>query len=108
MKIYSRASKMAECKGIIIADTKMEFGLIDDQLILIDELLTPDASRFWPKEKYKIGEDQESFDKQFVRDYLIAVGWNMQPPAPLLPETIVAKTSEKYVMAYELLTGRTF
>ncbi len=108
LKIYSKASKMAEANGIIIADTKMEFGLIDDQLILIDELLTPDASRFWTKEKYKVGEDQASFDKQYVRDYLTDLGWNRQPPAPQLPEHIVAETSRKYVMAYELLTGRKF
>jgi phosphoribosylaminoimidazole-succinocarboxamide synthase len=108
LKIYSKASKMAEANGIIIADTKMEFGLIDDQLILIDELLTPDASRFWAKEKYKVGEDQASFDKQYVRDYLTDLGWNRQPPAPQLPEHVVAETSRKYVMAYELLTGREF
>ncbi len=108
LKIYSKASKMAEANDIIIADTKMEFGLIDEQLILIDELLTPDASRFWDKEKYKIGEDQESFDKQYVRDYLTDLGWNRKPPAPQLPENIIAETSKKYVMAYELLTGRRF
>lgn len=108
LKIYSKASKMAEAHGIIIADTKMEFGLIDEQLILIDELLTPDASRFWTKEKYKVGEDQESFDKQYVRDYLTDLGWNKKAPAPQLPDNIVAETSKKYVMAYELLTGRKF
>jgi phosphoribosylaminoimidazole-succinocarboxamide synthase len=108
LKIYSKASKMADANGIIVADTKMEFGLIDEQLILIDELLTPDASRFWAKEKYRIGEDQESFDKQYVRDYLIDLGWNKKPPAPQLPENIITETSKRYVMAFELLTGRKF
>ena len=108
LKIYRKASKMADANGIIVADTKMEFGLIDEQLILIDELLTPDASRFWAKEKYRIGEDQESFDKQYVRDYLIDLGWNRKPPAPQLPENIITETSKRYVMAFELLTGREF
>lgn len=108
LKIYRKASKMADANGIIVADTKMEFGLIDEQLILIDELLTPDASRFWAKEKYRIGEDQESFDKQYVRDYLIDLGWNRKPPAPQLPENIITETSKRYVMAFELLTGRKF
>ena len=108
LKIYRKASKMADANGIIVADTKMEFGLIDEQLILIDELLTPDASRFWAKEKYRIGEDQESFDKQYVRDYLINLGWNRKPPAPQLPENIITETSKRYVMAFELLTGRKF
>lgn len=108
LKIYRKASKMADANGIIVADTKMEFGLIDEQLILIDELLTPDASRFWAKEKYRIGEDQENFDKQYVRDYLIDLGWNRKPPAPQLPENIITETSKRYVMAFELLTGRKF
>ena len=108
LKIYRKASKMADANGIIVADTKMEFGLIDEQLILIDELLTPDASRFWAKEKYRIGEDQESFDKQYVRDYLMDLGWNRKPPAPQLPENIITETSKRYVMAFELLTGRKF
>ncbi|MEN6317627.1 MAG: phosphoribosylaminoimidazolesuccinocarboxamide synthase [Syntrophaceae bacterium] len=94
--IYNRASKIAEEAGIIIADTKMEFGLIKDKLILIDELLTPDSSRFWPKEDYKEGRPQKSFDKQFLRDYLISIRWNQKPPAPELPEEIIKNTREKY------------
>ncbi len=103
--IYRRAQKLAESKGIIIADTKMEFGLKDGKLMLIDELLTPDSSRFWPSASYKPGSSQPSFDKQFVRDYLISIKWNKQPPAPDLPEDIVQTTSQKYLEAYERLTG---
>jgi phosphoribosylaminoimidazole-succinocarboxamide synthase len=108
LKIYEEACRKAESKGIIIADTKFEFGLCDDELMLIDELLTPDSSRFWPSEKYKVGQDQPSFDKQFVRDYLISIGWNKQPPAPVLPDDVVIQTSLKYIEAYEKLTGRKF
>ena len=108
LKIYNRAVGMAEAKGIIVADTKMEFGLIDDKVIIIDELLTPDSSRFWAEEEYRIGENQKSFDKQFVRDYLISIGWDKKPPAPKLPENVVIGTSKKYIKAYELLTGRRF
>jgi phosphoribosylaminoimidazole-succinocarboxamide synthase len=108
MKIYTKASKRAEENGIIVADTKLEFGTINDELILIDELLTPDSSRFWPLDTYKIGEDQFSFDKQYVRDYLISIKWNKQPPAPTLPLNVIAETSKKYIEAYERLTGRKF
>ncbi len=108
LKIYERASKKAEVNDIIVADTKMEFGILDNELVLIDELLTPDSSRFWPKEKYEVGKSQLSFDKQFVRDYLLSIGWNKQPPAPELPEHVVLETSKKYVEAYERLTGRKF
>lgn len=108
LRIYRRASKKAEANSIIIADTKLEFGFCDDELILIDELLTPDSSRFWPVDKYKIGGSQFSFDKQDVRDYLESIGWNKQPPAPILPEHIVLETSKKYIEAYERLTGREF
>jgi len=108
LKIYERASKKAEANGIIIADTKLEFGFCGDELILIDELLTPDSSRFWPVENYKVGENQFSFDKQFVRDYLESIRWNKQPPAPTLPEHVVLETSKKYIEAYERLTGRKF
>jgi phosphoribosylaminoimidazole-succinocarboxamide synthase len=108
MKIYAKASKRAEENGIIVADTKLEFGTIDDELILIDELLTPDSSRFWPLDTYKIGEDQFSFDKQYVRDYLISIKWSKQPPGPTLPLNVIAETSEKYIEAYERLTGRKF
>jgi len=107
-KIYDLGSGKAESNGILIADTKFEFGIFEDEVILIDELLTPDSSRFWPKERYLVGKDQFSFDKQHVRDYLISIGWNRQPPAPRLPESIVLETSRKYIEAYERLTGRKF
>jgi phosphoribosylaminoimidazole-succinocarboxamide synthase len=96
VRIYERAAKLAESKGIIIADTKFEFGLLDDEVILIDELLTPDSSRFWSKADYRPGVSQKSFDKQFVRDYLKGIQWDMEPPAPPLPGDIVEKTAEKY------------
>ena len=96
LAIYERAVAIADRAGIIIADTKMEFGLLDGKLILIDELLTPDSSRFWPKDDYEAGRTQKSFDKQFLRDYLLSIGWNQKPPAPELPAEIVAKTGEKY------------
>jgi len=106
--IYSRAASIAEQKGIIIADTKMEFGIDDKgELILIDELLTPDSSRFWPKDKYKPGKGQESFDKQFVRDYLDSIGFNRKPPAPRLPEDVIFKTSSLYLEALKRLSGKT-
>lgn len=106
IKIYSEARKYAEERGIIIADTKFEFGISDGKLLLIDELLTPDSSRFWPMDEYKPGGPQKSFDKQFVRDYLISINFNRKPPAPELPEEIVRKTSEKYLEAYRRLTGQ--
>jgi phosphoribosylaminoimidazole-succinocarboxamide synthase len=106
IRIYERAAKSAESKGIIIADTKFEFGLIDNDVILIDELLTPDSSRFWSKADYRAGVSQKSFDKQFVRDYLKGIKWDMEPPAPPLPGDIVEKTAEKYRQAYERLTGK--
>ncbi len=104
--IYRQAREVAEMKGIIIADTKMEFGIKDQKLILIDELLTPDSSRFWPKDEYRSGGPQKSFDKQFLRDYLLSIRWDKNPPAPQLPEEIVQKTREKYLEAYERLVGR--
>ena len=94
--IYERAAGIAAAAGIIIADTKMEFGLLDGQLILIDELLTPDSSRFWPKDDYAEGRPQKSFDKQFLRDYLLSIGWTQTPPAPELPAEIIEKTGDKY------------
>jgi len=106
LEIYTRAARYAETKGIIIADTKFEFGFVDDQLVLGDEVLTPDSSRFWPAETYKPGGAQFSFDKQYVRDYLESIHWNKQPPAPPLPEEVAAKTGEKYREAYRILTGR--
>jgi phosphoribosylaminoimidazole-succinocarboxamide synthase len=108
MKIYAKASRQAEANGIIVADTKLEFGTLDNQLVLIDELLTPDSSRFWPLDKYKPGENQLSFDKQYVRDYLLSIKWNKQPPAPSLPPQVIMETSKKYIEAYERLTGRKF
>jgi len=105
IRIYIEARKVAETKGIIIADTKMEFGLKDGELILIDELLTPDSSRFWPADKYEIGRGQPSFDKQFLRDYLSSLDWDKTPPPPTLPQEIIRKTSEKYQEALRLLTN---
>ena len=107
LKIYSTAREYARQRGIIIADTKFEFGLFDGQLILIDEVLTPDSSRFWPADQYQPGRGQPSFDKQFVRDYLETLSWNKTPPAPALPAEVVAKTQAKYLEAYAWLTGRT-
>ena len=101
-----RASDYAAKRGVIIADTKFEFGRHDGKIILIDEVLTPDSSRFWPADGWTPGKVQLSFDKQFVRDYLEACGWDKEPPAPELPENVVAKTREKYVEAYKLLTGK--
>jgi len=96
VSVYERAVAVADAAGIIIADTKMEFGLLDGELLLIDELLTPDSSRFWPKEDYREGRAQKSFDKQFLRDYLLSLKWDQKPPAPELPAEIIAKTAEKY------------
>ena len=106
LAIYARAAQYAENKGIIIADTKFEFGFVGGELVLGDEVLTPDSSRFWPAETYRPGGAQFSFDKQFVRDYLESIRWNKQPPAPELPEEVAAKTGEKYRQAYKALTGR--
>jgi len=107
LTIYLKAAEKAERKGIIIADTKFEFGHKDGKLFLIDEALTPDSSRFWPKESYEPGGPQKSYDKQYVRDYLEGIKWNKEPPAPKLPEDVVEQTSRKYVEAYERLTGKT-
>jgi phosphoribosylaminoimidazole-succinocarboxamide synthase len=106
MAIYKKARDFAEARGILIADTKMEFGVEAKKLILIDELLTPDSSRFWPKDEYQPGGPQKSFDKQFLRDYLLSIRWDKNPPAPPLPEEIVNKTREKYLEAYERLVGK--
>lgn len=105
LKLYKRAQDIAEKRGIIIADTKFEFGLREGELFLIDELLTPDSSRFWPKEDYEPGRPQKSFDKQFVRDYLLSLDWDKRPPAPELPADVIKKTREKYHEALERLTG---
>src|SRR3989440_1458500 len=112
LKIYSEGVAYAETLGIIIADTKFEFGVLpgsgrpEDRIILIDEVLTPDSSRFWPQAGYRPGGPQPSFDKQFVRDYLESINWNKQPPGPTLPDEIVQKTREKYLEAFSRLTGR--
>jgi len=106
LKIYNFARDYARQRGIIIADTKFEFGLMDGDLILIDEVLTPDSSRFWPADQYQPGKNQPSFDKQFVRDYLETLDWNKMPPGPMLPAEVVAKSQGKYFEAYERLTGK--
>ena len=113
LRLYAEGAAHAASRGIIVADTKFEFGLLpedgrraEDRLILIDEVMTPDSSRFWPLEGYKAGGPQPSFDKQFVRDYLERIRWNKQPPVPTLPDDVVARTREKYVEAFERLTGR--
>jgi phosphoribosylaminoimidazole-succinocarboxamide synthase len=108
VSLYSAARDHAAKRGIIIADTKFEFGLIDGVVTLVDEVLTPDSSRFWPAAAYVPGHGQASFDKQYVRDWLEATGWDKTPPPPALPADVIAKTSETYIKAYELITGRTF
>ena len=105
LRIYKRAAEYARSRGIIIADTKFEFGLYEGRVIWIDEALTPDSSRFWPADQYAVGKNPPSFDKQFVRDWLESTGWNKTPPAPELPPDVVAKTREKYIAAYRQLTG---
>jgi phosphoribosylaminoimidazole-succinocarboxamide synthase len=105
LSIYERGVDLADASGILIADTKLEFGLVGGEVILIDEVLTPDSSRFWPKDTYVAGQPQPSFDKQFVRDYLDQIGWNRQPPVPTLPDEVVLRTREKYLEAYSRLTG---
>ncbi len=106
LTIYNKAAGYARSKGIIIADTKFEFGVVDGQIILADEVLTPDSSRFWPAETYSPGGAQPSYDKQFVRDYLESIHWNKQPPAPALPADVALRTSEKYKEAYRTLSGK--
>jgi phosphoribosylaminoimidazole-succinocarboxamide synthase len=106
LAIYNKASDYAREKGLIIADTKFEFGRTSLGITLADEVLTPDSSRFWPADKYQPGKAQESFDKQYVRDYLEEIAWNKQPPAPSLPHDVARRTSQKYLEAYRELTGR--
>ena len=108
LEIFRKASAYAETKGLILADTKFEWGLADGKIILIDEVLTPDSSRFWPADKYEAGRDQESFDKQFVRNYLEEINFDKSGPGVELPPDIVQKTSAKYIDAYERLTGQKF
>lgn len=106
LALYQKAARYAESKGIIIADTKFEFGKNGDEIILIDEVLTPDSSRFWPQDEYRAGSPQKSFDKQFARDYLEGLDWDKTPPAPVLPDEIVQKTREKYLEAFRRLVGK--
>jgi phosphoribosylaminoimidazole-succinocarboxamide synthase len=103
---FDKASRHAESRGLILADTKFEFGLIDDEIVLADEVLTPDSSRYWPADGYAPGGPQPSFDKQYVRDYLESIKWNKQAPAPGLPDNVVARTREKYLEAFYLISGR--
>ncbi len=107
LAIYRRGAEIAEARGIIIADTKFEFGLVGDRLLLIDEVLTPDSSRFWPQDAYAPGGPQQSFDKQFLRDYLTSIGWDKKPPAPKLPDDVIEGTCSRYQEAYRRITGRT-
>ena len=106
LRIYDSAAAYAETRGIILADTKFEFGFVDNQLVLGDEILTPDSSRFWPRVSYKPGGAQPSYDKQFVRDYLESITWNKQPPGPVLPAEVIEHTANKYKEAYRVLTGK--
>ncbi|MCX8174999.1 MAG: phosphoribosylaminoimidazolesuccinocarboxamide synthase [Candidatus Micrarchaeota archaeon] len=108
LRIYTTAAEYAAKRGVILADTKFEFGLYDGKIILIDEVLTPDSSRYWPADRYEVGKNQPSYDKQYVRDYLEGIGWDKKPPAPRLPPEVVAKTTEKYIEAYEKITGKKF
>jgi len=106
LSIYRRARKLLKSKGIILSDTKLEFGILKKEIILIDELLTPDSSRFWLEKNYEPGHSQISFDKQFLRDYLKSINWDKTPPAPTLPSSIIKKTSERYLKAYQMITGK--
>ena len=106
LAIYQRAARYAETRGIVIADTKFEFGFAGDRLVLADEVLTPDSSRFWPRDSYQPGGPQPSFDKQYVRDYLESIRWDKRPPAPALPPEVIERTSEKYREAYRVLAGK--
>jgi phosphoribosylaminoimidazole-succinocarboxamide synthase len=106
--IYKYGCEIASARGILLADTKFEFGTVDDELLLIDEILTPDSSRFWPADEYEPGTSPPSFDKQFVRQYLLETGWDQTPPPPPLPEKVVEGTRSRYIEAYEQLTEQSF
>lgn len=108
MELYRRGAEVAEQRGVILADTKFEFGLIDGEVVLIDEAMTPDSSRFWPQDRYHPGGSQPSFDKQYLRDWLDSTGWNHSPPPPQLPDDVVVNTRSKYIEAFERLTGASF
>jgi phosphoribosylaminoimidazole-succinocarboxamide synthase len=108
LRVYEFGAELAASRGLILADTKLEFGTIDDQLLVIDEMLTPDSSRYWPADEYTVGGSPPSFDKQYVRDHYLSIGWNREPPAPPLPGPVIEATRSKYVEAYELVTGASF
>jgi phosphoribosylaminoimidazole-succinocarboxamide synthase len=108
LRVYEFGAELAATRGLVLADTKLEFGVVDDELLVIDEMLTPDSSRYWPAEDYRVGTSPPSFDKQYVRDHYLSIGWDKEPPAPRLPEPVIAATRSKYVEAYELVTGRSF
>jgi phosphoribosylaminoimidazole-succinocarboxamide synthase len=108
LRIYGFAAAHAAAQGVILADTKLEFGTVDDELLVIDEMMTPDSSRYWPAEQYDVGGSPPSFDKQFVRDHYLGLGWDQRPPAPPLPQSVIDGTRARYVEAYELITGRSF
>jgi phosphoribosylaminoimidazole-succinocarboxamide synthase len=108
LRVYGSGAALAESRGIILADTKLEFGTLDGKLLVIDEMLTPDSSRYWPAEEYRVGTSPPSFDKQFARDYYLGTDWDQKPPAPRLPASVVEGTRSRYIEAYELLTGRSF
>jgi phosphoribosylaminoimidazole-succinocarboxamide synthase len=108
LRLYERGAEAAASRGVILADTKFEFGELDGEIIVIDEMMTPDSSRYWPRDEYRVGESPPSFDKQFVRDYMDSTGWDHEAPPPRMPADVVAATRAKYVEAYELLTGESF
>ncbi|HWS46322.1 MAG TPA: phosphoribosylaminoimidazolesuccinocarboxamide synthase [Acidimicrobiia bacterium] len=108
LRLYERGARHAESRGVILADTKFEFGERDDRILVIDEMMTPDSSRYWPKDQYEPGTSPPSFDKQYVRDFMDSTGWNHEPPAPRMPADVIANTRAKYVEAYELITGAAF
>jgi phosphoribosylaminoimidazole-succinocarboxamide synthase len=108
LELYKKASEYAESKGLILADTKFEFGILDGELVIADEIFTPDSSRFWDKNTYEVGRSQKSFDKQFLREYLGSITWDKNPPAPKLPDDVISKTEAKYIEAYEILSGKKF
>ena len=108
LRIYEFGAAHADAQGLVLADTKLEFGTVDDTLLVIDEMLTPDSSRYWAAEDYAVGTSPRSFDKQFVRDHYLQLGWNREPPAPRLPESVIEGTRARYVEAYEAITGESF
>jgi phosphoribosylaminoimidazole-succinocarboxamide synthase len=108
VRVYEFGAELASSRGLVLADTKLEFGTVDEELLVIDELLTPDSSRYWAAEDYRVGTSPPSLDKQYVRDHYLSIGWDKEPPAPRLPEAVIAATRSKYVEAYELVTGESF